>query len=260
MNDTSLPTHGSAPRLYVESALVAGVAIAATEGQSHYLLSVMRRGPGGRVALFNGRDGEWHATIDVRTKRQVTFVVAERLRHQGTEPDLWLMFAPLKAARLEMMVEKATELGVSALVPVITRRTVVNRVNHRRLEAIVMEAAEQCERLTVPTIAALRPLDMALGDWPAGEAGQRRLFFLDEGSARDASAPPAMIAMHGASGRAAILVGPEGGFDPDEQRLLRGLPYVSPLVLGPRILRAETAALAALTCWQAAQGDWGRPS
>ena len=131
------------------------VAVAATEGQSHYLLSVMRRGPGDSVALFNGRDGEWNATIEVRTKRQITFVVAERLRSQDPEPDLWLMFAPLKAARLEMMVEKATELGVSvSSLPVMTRRTVVNRVNHRRLEAIAMEAAEQCERLTVPTIAA----------------------------------------------------------------------------------------------------------
>lgn len=260
MNDTSPPTLGSVPRLYVEDALAAGVSVAATEGQSHYLLSVMRRGPGDNVALFNGRDGEWNATIEVRTKRQVTFVVVARLRPQGTEPDLWLMFAPLKAARLEMMIEKATELGVSALVPVMTRRTVVNRVNHRRLEAIVMEAAEQCERLTVPAIAVLRPLDAVLGDWPTQQAGQRRLFFLDEGAARGAGAPFIATAMHGIGGRAAILVGPEGGFDPDEQRLLRGLPYVSPLVLGPRILRAETAALAALACWQATQGDWRNPA
>jgi 16S rRNA (uracil1498-N3)-methyltransferase len=180
------------------------------------------------------------------------FDVTTQRRAQDTIPDVWLVFAPLKAARLEMMIEKATELGVAALVPVATRRTVIANVNVRRLEATAIEAAEQCERLSVPALAAPQPLTAALEAWDKG----RHLFFMDEGAAREATASSLIDGLRGHAGPAAILVGPEGGFDPEEQRLLRAQTYVKPLVLGPRILRAETAALAALACWQAVNGDW----
>lgn len=244
----------SAPRLYVTSPLAAGGEVAASETQSHYLLNVMRRGAGDAVVLFNGTDGEWQATLKLQGKKRAAFDVATQRRPQQPAPDVWLLFAPLKAARLEMMIEKATELGASALVPVTTRRTVVGNVNTRRLEATAIEAAEQCERLTVPTIAPPRQLTAVLADWDQS----RHLFFMDEGAARDATASSLLEGLHAYTGPAAILVGPEGGFDPDEQRHLRAQSFVKPLVLGPRILRAETAALAALACWQAVNGDWRR--
>jgi 16S rRNA (uracil1498-N3)-methyltransferase len=244
----------SAPRLYVTSPLMGGSDVAATEPQSHYLLNVMRRGSGDKVVLFNGRDGEWQASIKIAGKRNIAFAVEKPLRVQEAVPDVWLMFAPLKAARLETMIEKATELGVSALVPVVTRRTVIANVNARRLEATAIEAAEQCERLSVPTLIPSQPLTAVLEGWDKG----RHLFFMDEGAAREATASSLMEDLRGHGGAAAILVGPEGGFDPEEQRLLRAQSYVKPLVLGPRILRAETAALAALACWQAVNGDWQR--
>jgi len=243
----------SLPRLYVDSALTATTSVAATEGQSHYLLHVMRRGAGDEVAVFNGRDGEWSAVMDVVKKRHVSFTVHAQRRPQSAEPEIALLFAPLKAGPLEFLVEKATELGVSALMPVITRRTVVNRINHRRLEAVAMEAAEQCERLTVPSIAAPRPLDEVLAEWAADQ--KRRLLFLDEGVARDGGATPIAAVLSGKDRFAAILVGPEGGFAPDEQDFVRRQTYITSVVLGPRILRAETAALAALSCWQALQGN-----
>jgi 16S rRNA (uracil1498-N3)-methyltransferase len=244
----------SALRLYVTSPLAAGGEVAATETQSHYLLNVMRRGAGDAVVLFNGRDGEWQATLKMQAKKRAAFDVGTQRRAQEPTPDVWLLFAPLKAARLEMMIEKATELGVSALAPVTTRRTVVGNVNARRLEATAIEASEQCERLTVPNLMPARQLLSVLAEWDK----DRRLFFMDEGAARDASAPPLIEGLRGQTGPAAILVGPEGGFDPDEQRHLRAQSFVKPLVLGPRILRAETAALAALACWQAVNGDWRR--
>ena len=260
MKSACAPPHGSAPRLYVDADLNSGARVAATEGQGHYILHVMRRGDGDQVILFNGRDGEWEAQLDIPSKRQVSFVVAAQTKPQAGIPDIWLMFAPLKTARLELLAEKATELGVSALVPVTTRRTVIQRVNARRLTAIVTEAAEQCERLTVPAILNARPLGEVLKEWPEQEISTRHLYFLDEGAVRTCDATP--IAQGLAKERAgpvAILVGPEGGFTDDERDMLRGLPYVTPLIMGPRILRAETAALAALACWQALQGDWHDP-
>jgi len=245
----------SAPRLYVDGPLHEGVPVHATEGQSHYLLHVMRRGAGDSVVLFNGRDGEWSASLVARSKKHVAFQVNAQIRPQASEPDVWLIFAPLKSGPMEFVVEKATELGVSALMPVFTRRTVVHRVNVQRLTSIAVEAAEQCERLTVPSIAAPRPLGEVLAPWAQGQES-RRLFFLDEGAARTKDTASLADAMAGARGPAAILVGPEGGFDGEEQAMLRQLKTVTPVILGPRILRAETAALAALSCWQAMAGDW----
>jgi 16S rRNA (uracil1498-N3)-methyltransferase len=215
----------------------------------------MRRKAGDIVLLFNGRDGEWAAALAVARKKQVSFALVQQQRPQDPLPDVTLLFAPLKAGPLEFLVEKATELGVGVLRPVLTRRTAVRRINHARLAAIATEAAEQCERLTVPRIDELRPLDALLDEWPQGHP-QQRLLFLDEGAARDAAAKPIVITARHAPAPVALLIGPEGGFDAAEQQRLRGLPYAMPTVLGPRILRAETAALAALACWQAMSGDW----
>ena len=244
------------PRLWVRESLAAGAVVPATDAQGHYLIHVMRRAHGDEVALFNGRDGEWGATLALGSKKKVTFIVAKLRRVQDTAPDVWLIFAPLKAARLEMLVEKATELGVSALKPVLTQRTVVRRVNVRRLESIAMEASEQCERLSVPAVDDARPLVEILDQVASDSGARRRLFFLDEGAARTKDAPPLALALSAAQGPAALLVGPEGGFTPEEQHHIRRLPFVSPMILGPRLLRAETAAIAALACWQALAGDW----
>ncbi len=245
---------GDAPKLRLHTAadLGPGARVAATPAQSHYLLRVMRAGPGTPVALFNGRDGEWLAEIAAAGKRDCTLAVGARLRAQRPEPDLWLLFAPLKGPRLDFVVEKATELGVSALWPVFTRRTVVTRVNPERMTANVVEAAEQCERLTLPRLIEAAPLERALADWPQG----RRLLVLDE---TGTGTPIAEAATTLSAEPCAVLSGPEGGFAESELDALRRLPFVSLIGLGPRILRADTAALAALACWQAWRGDWRQP-
>lgn len=239
-------------RLFVDSALAPGAVVEAAEGQAHYLMHVMRAKAGEPVALFNGRDGEWTAKVATPAKRKVHLEVGEKLRDQSGEPDVRLVFAPVK--RIEFLVEKATELGVRALHPVFTRRTTIGRVNAKRLLANATEAAEQSDRLSVPEIAeAVQLLDL-LGAWPA----DRRLYFLDE---TGGGAPIAeVLARARADGNVktpvAFLTGPEGGFDQSELDALRRLPFAVPVGLGPRILRAETAALAALACWQAFCGDW----
>jgi 16S rRNA (uracil1498-N3)-methyltransferase len=242
----ALTEAGGRTRLYVTGDLGASMAVVLDEGPSHYLLHVLRAKPGNRVMLFNGRDGEWLAEISQAAKRGVTATCLEQTRPQSAGPDIWLAFAPVKKTPADYLVQKAAELGASLLQPVFTRRTIVARVNLERMAANAAEAAEQSERLTVPEIREPRDLDKLLAGWPQ----ERTLYFCDEGG--DAK-PLAEVAR---SGPAAILTGPEGGFDPMERERLRAQPFVVPVTLGPRILRADTAALAALSVWQSVAGDW----
>lgn len=234
-------------RLYVDAPFVVGADVPASEAQAHYLLHVMRVASGASVTLFNGRDGEWQATVGVPAKRRVNFALTQRLRPQSAAPDLWLAFAPVK--RLEFLAEKASELGVAALLPVFTRHTDVKRVNVERLRANAVEAAEQCERLSVPIVHEPVSFDAFIAAWPQG----RRLYFLDE---TGGGAPIAAVLHKSTPAPAGFLTGPEGGFAQSELDALRQLPFATALGLGPRILRAETAALAAVSCWQALLGDW----
>jgi 16S rRNA (uracil1498-N3)-methyltransferase len=226
-------------RLFVEASLHEGAAVAATPGQAHRLGTVMRRGVGDAVRLFNGRDGEWDGRIAAPGQRrgQVT-ILAERLRRpQAAEPGPALLFAPLKRAATDLLAEKATELGASRLQPVITARTVAQRVAVERLALIAVEAAEQCERLTVPAVQAPRPLADVIALWPP-----------------ELTLAAAIERLNGpgiAAPAAGLLVGPEGGFTGAELDLLRSRPFVVPVSLGPRILRAETAAIAGLALLQA---------
>ncbi|BAI71397.1 ribosomal RNA small subunit methyltransferase [Azospirillum sp. B510] len=236
-------------RLYVDSPLAEGQSVGLDHERAHFLRHVLRLDRGDAVAVFNGRDGEWRAVIDGFGKGWCSLTLAEQRREQDTGPDLWLVFAPLKKGRIDFVAEKATEMGVSRLCPVFTRRTDPNRVNLDRLRANAVEAAEQCERLSVPDLADALPLDRALAAWPA----ERRLYLCAEaGAAR----PIAEVLRDAAAGPAALLVGPEGGFDQSELDELAKLPFVVPVGLGPRILRADTAVVAALACWQSLAGDW----
>lgn len=243
----------SKARLYVDTLLAQGEPIALNVDQSHYLSNVMRLKVGEAIAVFNGRDGEWQTEIVETTKRQVTLRALNQVRQQQTEPDLWLAFAPIKKARLDFIAQKATELGVSRLIPVMTRRTIVDRVKTDRMAANAIEAAEQCERLTVPTIGEPIKLEKLLAGWPA----DRRIMFCDE----DLSGAAAHTVLAGqfsktAPGPWAILIGPEGGFDDHERGLIRAQPNCITVSLGPRVLRADTAAMAAISLWQSALGDW----
>jgi 16S rRNA (uracil1498-N3)-methyltransferase len=235
-------------RLYVSEPLAAGGALALDPAPSHYVRNLMRLGPGDRVALFNGVEGEWLAEIESYERRVGRLRVHARLREQTEEPGPALLFAPIKRTRLEMLVEKATELGAAALEPVVTRRTVVGRIDPERLLRIAIEAAEQCGRLTLPRIAEPRRLADRFADWPAG----RRLYLCDAtGRGRPIAAALAEF------GAGDLLVGPEGGFAPEELAELRASVYVTPVDLGPRVLRAETAALVALGCWHAVLNPGG---
>jgi 16S rRNA (uracil1498-N3)-methyltransferase len=238
--------------LFVDRPLSEGQAVALDRAQTHYLADVMRARPGEIVLLFNGQDGEWRARIDALAKAGAALVPVARTREQAAESDLWLLAAPLKRDCADLVAEKATELGVARLWPVFTRRTQSGRINAERLRARTIEAAEQCERLSLPTLGEAMALDRALGDWPT----ERTLILLDEAG----EAPPLADLAHAwTGGPAALLVGPEGGFDPDERAWLRRFDFVRPATLGPRILRAETAAIAALAIWQALAGDGRRP-
>ncbi len=248
MSENDLTYPGGKLRLHVEAPLGLGAQVAPDDGQAHYLLHVMRAKAGDRLSLFNGRDGEWLARIATISKRTCTLECERRIAAQAEVPDLWLCFAPIKKTPADYVVQKATELGVRVLQPVFTRRTVVGRVNLERMRANAIEAAEQSERLSVPQIREPLTFDKLLAAWPA----DRRLIFCDEGGA-----PSLAAALRGLpSGPAALFTGPEGGFDPSERDALRALPFVTPVSLGPRILRADTAALAALAVWQALWGDW----
>ena len=235
-------------RLFVDAALVAGEALDLSADQTHYLKSVMRLDPADRIALFNGRDGEFAARIERFARHAATVTIETQTRPQDAPCDLWLLFAPIKRARIDFLVEKATELGASALYPVMTRHTMVERVNLDRLLANAIEAAEQSERLSVPTIHAPDDLARMLVSWDAS----RQLMLCDESG----TAPPAASALASrARGPWAVLVGPEGGFAEDELDALRKLPFVCPVSLGPRVLRADTAAIAGLAVLQALLGD-----
>jgi 16S rRNA (uracil1498-N3)-methyltransferase len=232
----------SLPRLFVDQELSQGLSLAV---DGNYLAAVLRLGPGDPVKLFDDRTGEWRAEIVEAGKKRVTLTVGERLKARESVPDLWLMFAPIKRGRVDWLVEKATELGVARLLPVLTRRTIVERVNLARLRAHAIEAAEQCERTALPALAEPQKLAALLAAWPA----DRILYFADEGGG-ERFAP--------AAGPAAILIGPEGGFTDEERAAIRASPQARPVSLGPRILRADTAALAAVSLWMAAAGDWSR--
>jgi 16S rRNA (uracil1498-N3)-methyltransferase len=196
--------------------------------------------------LFDDRTGEWLAALTDVSKKKVTLAVGERLRERERVPDLWLLFAPIKRGRIDWLVEKATELGIARLVPILTRRTIVDRLNLDRLRAHAVEAAEQCERTALPELAEPEKLEAVLAAWPQG----RTLFFADE----QGGEPLASIA----AAPAAILIGPEGGFVDEERATIRALPAARPVSLGPRILRADTAALAAISIWMGGAGDWSR--
>ncbi|HEX7006995.1 MAG TPA: 16S rRNA (uracil(1498)-N(3))-methyltransferase [Alphaproteobacteria bacterium] len=237
-------------RLYVGDPLAAGAVATFDRAQAHYLRNVMRAKAGDDVLLFNGRDGEWRATVGELGKAGGTARAVARTRPQQASPDLWLLFAPIKSGRIEFLVEKATELGVSLLAPVLTERAVVRRVNEARLRAHAVEAAEQSGRLDVPALRPAQTLEAALANWPAG----RPLFVCDE-SGHGVPIGRALPDRRKRPG--AVLIGPEGGFAPGELDALAKLAFVTRVGLGPRVLRAETAALAALACWQALAGDWG---
>lgn len=245
-------THAPYPniRLFVEARLHAGSTIPLPEAQAHYLLNVMRLKDGEAVALFNGSDGEWSASISQQSKKRADAVVRQQLKPQTSSPDIWYVFAPLKSGKIDYLAQKATELGASALVPTVTRRTIASKVNEERLLANAIEAAEQCERLCVPAIHDAVKLEKLLRDWDAS----RLLLYGDE--AGNGLPPAELFAKIPQAGKYAILVGPEGGFTPEEFALLKSLPFAHAISLGPRILRAETAGLAALTCVMAWRGDW----
>ena len=236
-------------RLYVTADLAPGAEIALDEGQSRYLAAVMRLSAGDMLLAFNGRDGEWRAAVADVSKRAVTLEAHEQVRPQAAGPDLDLLIALVKRARLETIVEKAAELGAARVRPVITERTNADHTRVDRLQAIAAEAAEQTGRLDVPAVAEPVKLERLIADWDPA----RKLLFCDEAG----DAKPALDALRAAGGGPwAILIGPEGGFSSAERTLLRSLPYATPATLGPRILRADTAAISALTLWQAALGDW----
>jgi 16S rRNA (uracil1498-N3)-methyltransferase len=234
-------------RLLVPDPLNSGARVVLGRDQARYLTTVMRRQVGEEVALFNGGDGEWRARLTESGKRGCVLAVEDQLRPQETGPDLDLVVALVKRARLETIIEKATELGVRRIRLVTTRRTNADHTNLMRLAAIAVEAAEQTGRLDAPEVLAPAPLERLVDGWEGG----RILVFCDEAG----EAPP-MLEAELARGPAAVLIGPEGGFDPEERARLRALPFVAPVGLGPRILRADTAAIAALTLWQARAGDW----
>ena len=225
-------------RLHVPTALAEGDTVATTAAQAHYLANVMRRGPGDTLLLFNGRDGEFAARIETVRRDRASLRIGRPTRSQIQGPDLWLAFALLKRDATDLVVQKATELGVAAIHPVITERCNTHRINADRLTAIAIEAAEQSERLTVPQLHQARPLAALLSDWPSN----RRLF-----AAVERSSALRIMPAHGPRG---LLVGPEGGFTPAELEALRTHPFVATVSLGPRILRADTACIAGLAMLQ----------
>lgn len=236
-------------RLFVEPPLLNGATVALRPEQVHYLRNVLRLSPGVEVAVFNGRDGEWAARIDDLGKEHGSVVPDRKLREQSCPPDLWLLFAPIKRDAIDLVAEKASELGASRIWPVMTKHTDVARVNIERLRANALEAAEQSERLCVPEVSDPDDLAKILAAWP----DQRPLIVCAEiGDAK----PIAKVIADLPAGPAAILIGPEGGFAKSELDIIVSKPFARPARLGPRILRAETAAIAALSCWQSLKGDW----
>ena len=237
----------SAPRLFVADVLAAGAIVRVEGNAAHYLARVMRVAPGDAVILCDDVTGEWAARVDATGKRDVTLEVVDQLREREAVPDLWLCPALLKKDRFDLILEKATELGVARILPIITRRCVADKLNHDRARAITTEAAEQCARTALPGLSEPVKLDALLASWPE----TRALYFADENGGE-----PAAAAFAASTGPAAILTGPEGGFDEAERAAIRAHPAACAITLGPRILRGETAAIAALATWMATAGDW----
>jgi 16S rRNA (uracil1498-N3)-methyltransferase len=245
-------THATLPRLYVEPDLVAGTQLTLGKEQSLYLAAVLRKTVGDEVVLFNGRDGAWLTRLASDSKKSVTLDLVEAIAAQTPRSDLWYGFAPLKTERLDYVIQKAVEMGAGTIQPVITRFTQVARIKHERLVANAIEAAEQCEVLSVPDVEPETTLERLIDSWPAIH-GDRKLILADEG---EASASP-IESLNGLKGQPiGLLIGPEGGFSDEERAKLHALPFVVPISLGPRILRADTAAVAALAVIQATIGDW----
>lgn len=251
------------PRLYLDAPLNAGARLDLDKDQAHYLLTVMRRKTGDGVRVFNGRDGEWRCVVADATRRTASLMIEHQTRVQHAPPDMALFFAPVKKARTDFIVEKATELGVCSITPVITARTQSDRVKTERLAVIAREAAEQTERLDLPEVSDPVSLTALLDGWDS----DRVLIFADEsgdsqtepwGGEHGRARPIAeALSQAKASDKWALVVGPEGGFSVEERTLLHAHSFVLPVSLGPRILRADTAVAATLAVWQALQGDWG---
>jgi 16S rRNA (uracil1498-N3)-methyltransferase len=237
----------SAPRLYVATALGEGVTVPVDGNAAHYLISVMRVKADDIVLLFDGRSGEWAARARDIRKRDLVLDCVSQTKPPETVPDFWLCCAPIRKGRIDLVAEKACELGVARLQPVLTRRAVVDRLNLDRLHSHLVEAAEQCGRTALPELCEMVKLDALLRDWPE----DRHLFFADE-----TGGVPLAQALARHRGPAAFVIGPEGGFDPAERMAIRAHPCAVPVSLGPRILRAETAALAATAAWMVLNGDW----
>lgn len=251
------------PRLFLEAPLADGVTVALTPAQAHYLRSVLRREAGADILVFNARDGEYAATLDAIGKKAAAARIDSRTRAPQPEPDILLLFAPLKRAAVELIVQKGVELGAAGLAPVFTDRTNAERIRVDRLQAIAQEAAEQCGRLSVPPVTEPTRLAETLLHWDLS----RTLYFCDEagddpsrewGGEAGRAAPMLDVVKGASDAKAAILIGPEGGFAPEERKWLRALAFVRPVTLGPRVLRADTAAIVSLALWQAAAGDLRR--
>lgn len=236
-------------RLFVEGSLAQGQGIALNKDQANYLFAVMRLSIGAQILVFNGKDGEWLAELLEGTKRGGTLGCLEQTKPQQMPPDVWLIFAPIKKERTNFIVEKAAELGAAHIQPVITQFTNSDRLRQDKLQAHALEAAEQCGGTYVPTVADTVKFTDLLADWPS----DRRLMFCDE---RMAAGPVAEVLANETRGKWAIIIGPEGGFSAVEADALNAIPQTIAVTLGPRILRADTAAVAALTAWQSALGDW----
>ncbi len=233
-------------RIYVEHPLGEGQSIALARDQAHYLFSVMRLAVGDLVAVFNGSDGEWEAEVASAGKRDGTLRCRVQSAAQRNPPDLWLLFAPIKKARTDFIVEKAAEMGAARIMPVRTEFTVAERIRRDRLQVHAIEAAKQCGGTSVPRVEEMSALSRILEAWPE----DRRLMFCDETLAAKGAA------LSGASGKWAIMIGPEGGFSETERRMINAMPQTVAVSLGPRVLRADTAAVAAMTLWQSSLGDW----
>lgn len=245
-------THKTLPRLFVDFPLTTDCEVTLERDQSNYLINVLRKRAGDEVVLFNGKDGAWRAAIETPGKKAVTLRLVDQTATQTPPSDLWYGFAPLKSARLDYMIQKATEMGVGIIQPVTTQHTQVKRIKIDRIQANAIEAAEQCEVLSVPEIAPQTTLARLIDSWSA-EHGERKLILADEGEA-SASPVDALNKLKGQ--KLGLLIGPEGGFSDDERTLLRKQAFVVPVSLGPRILRADTAAVAALAVIQSIIGDW----
>jgi 16S rRNA (uracil1498-N3)-methyltransferase len=240
-------------RLFVDVSLPGTGTLTLESDQSHYLANVMRASVGDSVALFNGHEGEWASEVAELKKRAVVLRIIEKIKEQITEPELTLAFAPIKKARLDFIAQKATELGVAHLQPVYTRRTIVDRVKTERLQANAVEAAEQCERLTVPTTADPIKLSQFLAELP----DDQMVMFCDEDkSGKSAHSALAELSYEQKRSPWTIIIGPEGGFDDSERAAIKERANTVVVALGPRVLRADTAAMAAISLWQSAIGDW----